>query len=288
MWFLHKLAEWDSLEPRLEAALEAAKENRLAMEFRKAWYLRYETFKDLIQAELDKLPFNTIGPGLFDLADLPEFQDKLLSTPIEHELTAEDMKDVFDELPRIRARWVRDREEDLVGLLKTSGLYGDAATAGVLHRASTIFTCKGCSNACVYPRPLMHKCNFGGWGATYGYIQTRPSIQDFMSSMNGRPWTVKSFVLRESTIKVAKMLLRTCGIPEDATVDDVKDSGCWVRRPDAQPFKTELRYLYPVARAVSSVSFLVSKLEFVLLILEGNSRCTKLPIVRTISRSVGP
>ncbi|KAL0059215.1 hypothetical protein AAF712_014061 [Marasmius tenuissimus] len=238
--------DWDELEPKLEAALERAKENRLTMEFRETWYRRYETFRKLVQAELNKLPFNTVGPNVFDLVNEPEFQAKLLS-PIDHELTSGDMADVFDILPQIRARWVEDRQKDLVDLLKEHGVQD--ATFDTLHHASTTFTCIACAAACVYPRPLMHHCSRR---LNFGFDQTRPSVQDFMHTMHGGPWNVRIFGVRKEAMMEAKKIMEICGIPATATLDEVKDSGCWVQRPDFLHGASGHRLLYPIVRAVST------------------------------------
>ncbi|KAL0061133.1 hypothetical protein AAF712_012053 [Marasmius tenuissimus] len=97
--------DWNELRPKLEGALQEAKEARLRSELHQKWKQRYLTFKSLLQDELDQLPFNTVGPSAFDIADLPQFKEKLL-LPIDHELTATDLADLMAELPEIRSQWM--------------------------------------------------------------------------------------------------------------------------------------------------------------------------------------
>ncbi|KAK1231016.1 hypothetical protein PQX77_005877 [Marasmius sp. AFHP31] len=101
--------DWNELKPELESALQRAKTIRLG-ELREKWKQRHLTFNRLLQDELDKLPINTVGPSVFDIADLPQFREKLF-LPIDHKLTASDFTDVIDELPEIRSQWIQDREE---------------------------------------------------------------------------------------------------------------------------------------------------------------------------------
>ncbi|KAK1231017.1 hypothetical protein PQX77_005878 [Marasmius sp. AFHP31] len=240
--------DWDELRPKLEDALQEAKEARLQSELREKWKQRYMTFKSLLQDELDKLPFNTVGPSAFDIADLPQFRDKLF-LPIDHELTATDLTDLMAELPEIRSQWVQAREEDLVKLLKDSGAAD--ATPDVLRHAATIFSCSGCPSLSVYPRPLVHKCSRYRSGWSYPKAK-EPSFDNFLEATNGRVWKLGTFSYDSSQSTKAKSILLAIGLPVSATVEDVRSSDAWVECIDYAGIR-----LYPVMRVMYTSSVTV-------------------------------
>ncbi|KAL0566785.1 hypothetical protein V5O48_015221 [Marasmius crinis-equi] len=235
--------DWNELEPKLEEALEKAKESRLAIEFREKCWRRYVMFKDLLTTELNKLPWNTIGPNVFDLAGLPECR-QFLSMPIEHELTRADLVDLISSLPEIRAKWIDDRQKDLINLLKTHGIRG--VTSNTLYHASTIFVCKTCRALCVYPRPLMHHCRRAN--TLLGKV-AQPSFQHFMDYMCGKAWDIGGYSFDETLSRRAQGILEACGLPPNATVDQVKDSECWLEPRDSRS-DGQVRTFFPAARAM--------------------------------------
>ncbi|KAL0570168.1 hypothetical protein V5O48_011800 [Marasmius crinis-equi] len=179
-----KLSEkdWDDLRPKLEAALREAKAGRLQSELCTKWTKRYSQFVRLRKAELDKLPFNTVGPSMSDYANLPQFQKKLF-LPIENELVEDDLSDLFGQMPQIREEWIQARKEDLVEVLKKNGMTD--ATLETLNSAATIFACGTCGARCVYPRPLMHKCLRGLENSSHrGIARGEPSFDDFLLFAN--------------------------------------------------------------------------------------------------------
>ncbi|KAL0061134.1 hypothetical protein AAF712_012054 [Marasmius tenuissimus] len=199
-------------------------------------------FKSLLQYELDKLPFNTVGPSVFDIADLPQFKEKLL-LPIDHELTATDLTDLMAELPEIRSQWCQAREEDLVKLLKDSGIAD--ATPDRLRYAATIFSCSGCYSPCVYPRPLVHKCSH--YRSSWGYYPKakEPSFDNFLEATNGRVWKLSTFSYDSSQSTQARSILSAIGLPVSATTEDVRSSDAWV---ECTYYRG--KQLYPVMRAI--------------------------------------
>ncbi|KAL0566029.1 hypothetical protein V5O48_015988, partial [Marasmius crinis-equi] len=215
-----KLSEkdWNDLRPKLEAALQEAKAGRLQSELCTKWTKRYSQFVRLLKAELDKLPFNTVGPGMSDYANLPPFQKKLF-LPIEHELVEDDLSDLFGQMPQIREEWIQARKEDLVGVLKKNGMAD--ATLETLNSAATIFACGTCGARCVYPRPLMHKCLRGLENSSHrGIARGEPSFDDFLLFANGMVWQANMFSLSKRSRK-AQDILSIVGLPVNATVEDV-------------------------------------------------------------------
>ncbi|KAL0563817.1 hypothetical protein V5O48_018246 [Marasmius crinis-equi] len=222
--------DWNDLRPQLEEALQKARNNRLMMELRARWKRRYEKFKNLLQAELDKAPFNTVGPSVFDIASLPQFQEKLL-LPIEHDLTEEDLSALFPEIPQIRDRWVRAREEDLVEHLRKSGVANP--TRDMLRCATTIFVCAECKSPCVYPRPLIHVCSRGRFSCWEFFSQNwrTPSFSDFLDATYGAIWNVSDYEYSDTWATAARNILSATDLPVDATVEDIRTADLWLECP---------------------------------------------------------
>ncbi|KAL0571231.1 hypothetical protein V5O48_010738 [Marasmius crinis-equi] len=236
--------DWNDLRPKLEEALQKAKEHRLAVELRARWRQRFLKFKDLLQAELDKSPFNTVGPSAFDLAKLPQFQSKLF-LPIDHDVTEEDLLDVFTEIPQIRDRWVRAREDDLVTLLRKGGLAN--VTREMLRYASTIFECDECCSPCVYPRPLVHRCSryeHSSW-PLITQDGAELSFSDFLCATNGKVWDVSHYVFSNSRMMRVRRVLSAMALPANATVEDIRASNVWLENRDS----LRRRVLYPAMGA---------------------------------------
>ncbi|KAJ8095922.1 hypothetical protein PM082_015143 [Marasmius tenuissimus] len=236
--------DWNELRPKLESALQEAKTARLRRELREKWKQRYLTFKGLLQHEVDKLPFNTVGPSVSDIADLPQFREKLL-LPIDHELTEADLTDLITELPQMRSQWIQAREEDLVKLLKHKGIA--YTTSDKLHHATTIFSCNRCSAFCVYPRPLMHKCT--RYRSNWGYFPTvpDPSFDNFLEATGGRVWNVNHFSYDTRQSTHAQSILSVIGLSASATVEDLRNSDAWV---EWSVYTSGRRYLNPAMRAM--------------------------------------
>ncbi|KAK1224295.1 hypothetical protein PQX77_012803 [Marasmius sp. AFHP31] len=236
--------DWNELRPKLESALQEAKTDRLRSELRAKWKQRYLAFKSLLQDELDKLPFNTVGPSVFDIANLPQFREKLL-LPIEHELTEADLTDLITELPQMRSRWIQAREEDLIKLLKNSGIADE--TSDRLHYAATIFLCKHCSALCVYPRPLVHKCTRLRSKWSNFPTVSDPSFTNFLDATSGKVWNINYFSYDATRSTRAQSILSVIGFPASATVEDVRNSDAWV---EWSPNDGGKRHLYPAIRAM--------------------------------------
>ncbi|KAL0070153.1 hypothetical protein AAF712_002643 [Marasmius tenuissimus] len=241
--------DWDDLKPKLEGVLQEVRNARLEKELYAKWTQRYFKFQSLLQAEYDKLPFNTVGPSIADLADLPQFQEKLF-LPIEHELAQADLADLILQLPEIRTQWVRSREEELIELLKENDV---DTTAGreVLHYAVNVFSCNHCSSSCVYPRPLMHQCSRYKPESDYrnSCLTTPwPSLLNYMEATDSRVWGISCFTIRKGFVKVAQDVISAVGLPASATMADVRKTDGWIVCPDG----LERRQLYPVMRAIYS------------------------------------
>ncbi|KAL0579881.1 hypothetical protein V5O48_002128 [Marasmius crinis-equi] len=238
--------DWNDLRPRLEEALQGAKERRLESELKAKWKDRYVTFKTLLQAELDKSPVNTLRPSVFDIAVLPQFQEKLF-LPIEHELTPDDMSDLFAQIPQIIDQWVQAREADFVNLLKQEGVAD--ATPDTLRCAATIFICAVCSpvTPCVYPQPLMHRCSRRCGYLYDGGTFTEPSFPQFLRNTNGKVWDIKDYRFAPTLSTTARKILSTVGLSANATVAEVRETNLWL---EYQERWTQERVLIPIMQAM--------------------------------------
>ncbi|KAK1226687.1 hypothetical protein PQX77_010331 [Marasmius sp. AFHP31] len=239
--------DWNDLKPKLEEILREVRQARQARELHAKWTPRYLKFQSLLQAEYDKLPFNTVGPSIADLADLPQFQEKLF-LPIEHELAQADLADLILQIPEIRARWIQSREEELIKLLKEHDI---DTTPGreVLYYAVNAFSCVECSSPCVYPRPLMHECSRYRSESDYDYSRPMtpwPSLLNYLAATNTRVWDVRYFMIREEFVEVAQDVISAVGLPASATVEDMRKIDRWIVCPDG----LGRRQLYPAMRAI--------------------------------------
>lgn len=221
-------------------------------EQREKWTRRYHDFKELLTKELDQLPFNTVGPSVFDIANLAEFQQKLFS-PIDHQITRNDLVELLDQLPEIREQWIRSREEDLVRLVK--GDKEDKESRDMLDYASTIFVCMDCTSLCPYPKPLVHRCSrVGGY---YGFaFGTTPSFSQFLNTTGGKIWEIRQYRYDETASSMAKKMLSDCGLPQNAKLVDVTQTNIWLEWEDTRFPQASLihggRALYTLCRAVSA------------------------------------
>lgn len=184
------------MKPKLENALQREKDERLRQESREKWLARYRGFVKLVDDELEKTPFNTVGPDVGSLAVLDEFKE-ILELPIEDELTPGDFEQVFSSLPEFRSRWVRESEQALVELLQASGTTD--ATADKLHLCTSTFTCKECGKLCLYPRPLVHRCTSerDEWDCMYLMgMGASPdlSLHNFSWTTGAKCWEASAFV----------------------------------------------------------------------------------------------
>ncbi|KAL0064126.1 hypothetical protein AAF712_008986 [Marasmius tenuissimus] len=242
--------DWNDLRPRLEEALQGAKEARLLAELLERWKRRFVMFKAIMKGKLGEHRFNTVGPSVFDLARLPRFQEKLL-LPIDHELKAGDFSELFVQLPQIRTDWIQAREADLVDVLKMGGVID--ATTDLLRFATTIFRCTRCDSPCVYPRPLIHECSKTRDMTGYRYLFSSlnsPSFEDFLGVSYGRVWESSCFAYDKQLSTAAQDILSILGLPASATVEDVRSVDGWLKYHDS----LGRRVFYPVMRAMYETS----------------------------------
>ena len=161
-------------------------------------------------------PVGSIIPCSADVL-LDPFVQNLIHPSLTATFTEQNLETVGAAFPDIVLRWRKQTEEKLLNMI-TEGCGTENASKSIFQLATTIFSCKHCSDApLTYPRVLVHRC------ATKLYHSSDKDLSIVMRYLDCSYWNSGNLITFEvEKIAVVAEAIKLCGLdPMSATGEDM-------------------------------------------------------------------
>ncbi|CAA7265272.1 unnamed protein product [Cyclocybe aegerita] len=209
-----------SLEDHLNEIMESLKEKRIAREKKVLYQDRLTLLKRVYEVYVETLPVNSVHPNTADLFSNPVVRDIVLSDPRSAEFTEDNLEVVQQSFEQLVAQWRKDVDTMLIDLIKKSCPEYEFDPATVLHLATSIFSCNGCSHHGEYTRhsssmspsvALAHRC---ARQMGYSYDDSvDPETRAAQAAISQVTWNfTKRIFFDAKTLPVMTHLVELCGL----------------------------------------------------------------------------
>ncbi|TFK42326.1 hypothetical protein BDQ12DRAFT_676019 [Crucibulum laeve] len=150
---------WENIKPDIIAYLELQKKTRLRRERRNILHGRYRHMNSMISLWRSKqLVDSATLPTQADFANMEPFRTLLFDTPLDRDVSLNEIKDLEDILPELASVWKKSCDKTLIRLLSDKSVVQGQDPKLQLGLATTIFSCASCEDIITYPRILAHSC----------------------------------------------------------------------------------------------------------------------------------
>ncbi|KAL1752921.1 hypothetical protein FB107DRAFT_250484 [Schizophyllum commune] len=191
-----------------------------------------------VQFMQDKQNQGCLVPGIGDLATWKEVTDVIEGTPIEEEVSTEDLRALIDNLARMQrfSRWRATCELALVAMLNAADPVRERpATTADLALAATVFI-RAWVPVCVwYPAVLE-------WTPKNPFVKASAGTEDSSGRedppriVTERAWTADEFCVDVRRSRLAARMVAMAGLdPATATVEDMDALDVWFARMQGAP-----------------------------------------------------
>jgi len=218
--FSQALAVFLHVDNFINTFMQATKAKRLREERVTTLEKRLPILRKLYDACISTYPVNSIIPSSADVFLDPFVQNLIITPPLTAPFTDEDLAAVGTTFPDIVFRWRKQTEEKLLHMI-TRGYGLQNAAESALQLATTVFTCKFCSEPLTYPRVLIHNC-----ATKMFYYHERtgdedlPSLRRFLQSTYWNHDNIITFDAKEIVPLIE--VIELCGLdPKSATAKDM-------------------------------------------------------------------
>ncbi|CAA7267091.1 unnamed protein product [Cyclocybe aegerita] len=155
--------EWKLIKFDLMNVFEDLRRQAKARDMEHKFYRRTSHLRAVFTEASKDIPAPQILPPIGQIANCEPFLSLLKGTPIEDEITMEQVQALAGHLPGIFSAWREECDAVLLSLIpgsqgKPNKMQTDTVDRQPLELATTFFKCFACDEPITYPRILVHSC----------------------------------------------------------------------------------------------------------------------------------